>query len=218
MKINILPLLLFISIATFGQSVTIVPEAFTLPVYPSTTPAIGKLYYNSSRNILSYSRDIPGLGLANVNLVDESSARMFSAVGTSGGAVNAQTIPAATYTKVTVFNVEEFDTHNLFDANTFTVPTSPSGFENTGIYHFDLKLNLFAVLPSAGSVYTIQVRKGNVNVRLSTQTIPSDAFDYNCSFNLELSENDSIEIWVYGTTSFKVYAGGFSSFAGYRLR
>jgi hypothetical protein len=218
MKKYLFILLSLIGFSSWGQSITILPDAFTLPTYVSPIQTLGNLYYSTNDNNIRYVKDLGGGLLANAKLLDETIFRMFSAVGVTGGAANAQSIPALTYTKVTVFNAEEFDTHNLFDANTFTVPTSPSGFENIGIYHFDLKLNLFAVSPPAGSIYTIQVRKNNSNVRISTHNIPSDALDYTCSFNLDLSEDDTIEIWVYGTISFKVYAAGFSSFSGYRLR
>lgn len=134
----------------------------------------------------------------------------FSAIGVASGAANAQNIPANTSTKVAVFTVEEFDDANQFSGNTFTASTA-------GLYHFDLKMNLFATTPPASSVYTIQVRKNGANVRVTTQTAPTDAIDYNTSFNLKLVANDIIEIYVNAPMAFKIYASTFSNFSGYKV-
>lgn len=134
----------------------------------------------------------------------------FSAIGVANGSVNAQNIPAITATKVTIFTVEEFDDANQFSGNTFTASTA-------GLYHFDLKMNLFATTPPASSVYTIQVRRNGANVRVTTQTAPTDAIDYNTSFNLKLVANDVIEIYVNAPMAFKIYASTFSNFSGYKV-
>ncbi|WP_147277151.1 hypothetical protein [Runella aurantiaca] len=139
----------------------------------------------------------------------------FSAIGTSPGGSNGQNFTGNTYTKLTIFNIEEFDDAAQFSGNTFTAATA-------GVYHFDIKLSIFPVtipVPEA-TIATIQIRKNtSTNIRVSTQAIVLGGVDFNSSFNIKLAENDTIEIYA-GTTAgytMKINGGLNLSFGGYKV-
>ncbi|WP_394994027.1 hypothetical protein [Emticicia sp.] len=126
-----------------------------------------------------------------------------------------QTFTGNTATKLTILNIEDFDDANQFSTNSAFTASEP------GMYHFDLKMNIFPVtvpVPEA-TVSIIQIRKNGANVRVSTQAVVMGGVDYNTSFNLKLATNDTIEIFAYTTAGYimKIYGGTFLSFSGYKV-
>lgn len=196
-----------------NNNTEITPKYIKLPIYdlfnlPQTSLPEGSIYYQNNR--LRF-RDIN-------NKTITTSPQFFSFIGIANGGANAQIVPGAVDTRVEVFQVLQ---HNpQYDIGFFDpiigafVITDAS---QTGTYHIDLKLNLFATAAPSNSIYTVWIRKNGANYRISNFTAPSDVFDFNTSFNIELILNDKIEIWVRAPMSFKIYASSFSSFSGYKM-
>jgi hypothetical protein len=196
-----------------NKNTEIFPTYIKLPIFdifnpPPASMSEGAFYYQNNR--LRF-RDIN-------NKTITTSPQFFSFIGVANGGANAQIIPASTDTQVTIFQI--FQHNNQYDIGEFDLIENAfkiTDASQVGTYHVDLKLNLFATAAPANSLYTVWIRKNGSNYRISNFTAPSDVYDFNTSFNVELTLNDEIEIWVRAPMSFKIYASSFSSFSGYKM-
>lgn len=128
---------------------------------------------------------------------------------------SAQSIPSNIWTKV-VFGDERFDVTNDFNNSTFTAP-------DAGIYDF----SGYVVwgTPASGFRYVVRVYKNGAPYELdfhNIKTTGSDGTDTkegtSFSFLLDLTANDTVELYVLQYTGSNHVLGNWSYFSGHKVQ